>query len=99
MVGRFQVPGVSASAQIADVAVHKGYAYLNSWDDPDCRGGGTYVVDIRNPSDPAAGRLHPGAGQPYYHGEGAHVVSIKMPAFEGDILAVNDETYGSNRRR
>ena len=32
----------------------------------------------------------------YYHGEGAHVVSIDVPGFKGDILAVNDETYGSN---
>src|SRR5918992_241506 len=33
---------------------------------------------------------------PYYHGEGAHVVSVNTPQFQGDILAVNNETYGSN---
>jgi hypothetical protein len=81
--------------QIADVAVHKGYAYLNSWDNPDCERGGTYVVDIRNPRRPReVGFI--AAQQPFYHGEGAHAISIKTRYFKGDILAVNDETYGSN---
>ena len=83
------------AGQIADLAVHKGYAYLNSWDDPDCRGGGTYVVDIRNPAQPQQVGFIPAPAN-YYHGEGAHVVSIDTPQFRGDILAVNDETYGSN---
>ena len=34
--------------------------------------------------------------QPFYHGEGAHVISVDTPAFKGDILAVNNETWGSN---
>jgi hypothetical protein len=94
VVGRYQVPGVRPG-QIADVAVHKGYAYLNSWDDPNCEGGGTYIVDIRNPAEPEQVEFIP-APEHYYHGEGAHVVSIDVPGFKGDILAVNDETYGSN---
>jgi Ca2+-binding RTX toxin-like protein len=94
VVGRLQIPGVRRG-QIADVAVHKGFAYLNSWDDPRCRDGGTYVVDIRNPSNPQL-VTHIPANQPYYHGEGAHVISMNTPAFQGDILAVNNETYGSN---
>ena len=94
VVGRFEVPGVRPG-QIADVAVHEGYAYLNSWDDPDCEGGGTYVVDIRNPRQPREVAFIP-APPNLYHGEGAHVVSIDVPGFEGDVLAVNDETYGSN---
>ncbi len=81
--------------QIADVAVHKGYAYLNSWDSPTCSDGGTFVVDIRDPAHPAQVAFIP-ALAPFYHGEGAHVVSISTPQFTGDILAVNDETYGSN---
>ena len=94
VVGRFQVPGVRLG-QIADLSVFKGYAYLNSWDAADCTRGGTYVVDIRDPSRPRqVGFI--AAQQPYYHGEGAHVVSIDTPQFRGDILAVNDETYGSN---
>jgi hypothetical protein len=81
--------------QLADVAVHKGYAYLNSWDDPECERGGTYIIDIRNPAAPREAGFIP-AQFPYYHGEGAHVVSINTPAFQGDVLAVNNETYGDN---
>ncbi len=81
--------------QIADVAVHKGYAYLNSWDSASCVGGGTFVVDIRNPAQPQQVAFIP-AQSPYYHGEGAHVISVDTPQFKGDLLAVNDETYGSN---
>ena len=81
--------------QIADVAVHKGYAYLNSWDSPTCDDGGTFVVDIRDPANPTQVAFIP-APEPFYHGEGAHVISVATPQFTGDILAVNDETYGSN---
>jgi Ca2+-binding RTX toxin-like protein len=94
VVGRLQIPGVRLG-QIADLAVYKGFAYLNSWDDARCRDGGTYVVDIRNPSNPQL-VTHIPADQPYYHGEGAHVITVNTPAFQGDILAVNNETYGSN---
>jgi Bacterial Ig domain len=81
--------------QIADLAVHKGFAYLNSWDSPVCERGGTYVVDIGDPSDPEEIGFIP-APFPFYHGEGAHVVSLDTPEFTGDILAVNNEVYGSN---
>ncbi|HEX8159785.1 MAG TPA: PA domain-containing protein, partial [Solirubrobacteraceae bacterium] len=84
------VPG-----QVADVAVHKGYAYLNSWDSATCENGGTFVVDIRDPAHPQQIAFIP-AKAPFYHGEGAQVLSIDTPQFKGDILAVNDETYGSN---
>jgi hypothetical protein len=53
------------------------------------------VIDIRNPAAPAEIGFIP-AKAPYYHGEGAHVISVKTPQFTGDLLAVNDETYGSN---
>jgi hypothetical protein len=81
--------------QIADVAVHKGYAYLNSWDSLTCQGGGTFVVDVRNPAQPQQVAFIP-AAFPFYHGEGAHVISVDTPQFKGDLLAVNNETYGSN---
>jgi hypothetical protein len=81
--------------QIADLAVHKGYAYLNYWDDDEntCARGGTEVVDINNPAEPKHVTFIP-AKQPFYHGEGAHVVTLDTPKFKGDVLAVNDETYG-----
>lgn len=81
--------------QIADVAVHKGFAYLNSWDNANCQGGGTFVVDIRTPAAPKQIAFI-AANAPYYHGEGAHVISVNTPQFKGDLLAVNNETYGSN---
>ncbi|HEV2785865.1 MAG TPA: hypothetical protein VGV67_05720, partial [Solirubrobacteraceae bacterium] len=81
--------------QIADVAVHKGFAYLNAWDSATCQGGGTFVVDIRDPATPKQVAFIP-ALFPYYHGEGAHVITVNTPQFKGDLLAVNDETYGSN---
>jgi hypothetical protein len=81
--------------QVADVSVHKGFAYLNSWDSATCENGGTFVVDIRDPAQPKQVAFIP-ALAPFYHGEGAHVVSIDTPQFKGDLLAVNDETYGSN---
>jgi hypothetical protein len=83
------------AGQIADVAVHNGFAYLNSWDSPTCQDGGTFVVDIRNPAAPKQVAFIP-ALAPYYHGEGAHVISVNTPQFKGDLLAVNNETYGSN---
>jgi hypothetical protein len=93
LVGKFDVPDVF-DGQIADVAMHKGWAYLNSWDDPECRRGGVYVVDARDPANPKPGPFLP-AVAPYYHGEGAHALSIATPQFTGDLLAVNNETYSA----
>ena len=90
--GRF---GPILDGQIADLSVHKGYAYLNSWDNPNCERGGTYVVDIRTPSRPREVGFIP-APADSYHGEGAHAISLNLPGFRGDVLAVNNETYGSN---
>jgi len=97
LVGRLKPTsrGPLAEGQIADVAVHKGFAYLNSWDNTACEDGGTFVIDVRNPSQPREVAFIP-ADQPFYHGEGAHSVTIDTPQFRGDLLAVNNETYGSN---
>jgi hypothetical protein len=76
--------------QIADLAVFKGFAYLNSWQDPTCTRGGTYVVDIRRPRrSREAGFIPALAGN--YHGEGAHVIRLRMKDFRGNVLAVNNE--------
>jgi hypothetical protein len=90
--------GDVVEGQIADLAVHKGFAYLNSWDEPSCTRGGTFVVDIRDPANPQDLGFIP-ATPGYYHGEGAHVVSLDTPEFTGDVLAVNDEacTNAENR--
>jgi hypothetical protein len=79
------VPG-----QIADLAVFKGFAYLNSWDEPTCTKGGFYAVDIRDPRNPQQLAFEP-ALEGRYHGEGAHVISVASKSFTGDLLAVNNE--------
>ena len=80
--------------QIADLAIYKQAAYLNSWQEPEeadgtCHRGGFFSADISNPADPK--QLAFVAALPEtYHGEGAHVVT-----FNGrDILAVNNEPCG-----
>jgi hypothetical protein len=79
------VPG-----QIADVAVYKNFAYLNSWFEPTCTKGGVYVVDIRNPRKPKEITFIP-AVPGNFHGEGADVITVHNKKFRGDLLAVNNE--------
>jgi hypothetical protein len=84
-------PDTIQPEQIADLAVFKGYAYLNSWSQPSCDKGGTFVVDVRNPAAPKDVGFIPAL--PYnYHGEGAQVATIDTPAYRGDVLAVNNES-------
>jgi hypothetical protein len=82
--------GPIAEGQIADLAVYKDFAYLNSWNEPTCTKGGVYVVDIRNPRKPTEVDFIP-AVPGNFHGEGAHVISVNTKKFTGDILAVNNE--------
>jgi hypothetical protein len=79
------VPG-----QIADLAVGGGFAYLNSWNEPTCTKGGTYVVDIRNPRDAKEVDFIP-ALTGNYHGEGADLLSVDTKYFTGTLFAVNNE--------
>ena len=82
--------------QIADLAIYKQAAYLNSWAEPTendntCHRGGFFSADISDPAHPRQLAFVP-ALPGTYHGEGAHVVS-----FNGrDILAVNNEPCGAN---
>ena len=82
--------GPIAEGQIADLAVFKNFAYLNSWNEPTCTKGGVYVVDIRNPRAPVEVDFIP-AVPGNFHGEGADVISASTKSFTGDILAVNNE--------
>jgi hypothetical protein len=94
LTGRFGnvVPG-----QIADLAVYKDFAYLNSWNEDTCTRGGTYVADIRNPKKPSEVAFIPALPK-NYHGEGAHVISVDTRSFSGDLLAVNNETCADTTR-
>jgi hypothetical protein len=82
--------GPIAEGQIADLAVFKNIAYLNSWNEPTCTKGGFYSIDIRDPRNPQQLAFEP-ALEGRYHGEGAHVISVNTKTFKGDLLAVNNE--------
>ena len=87
--------GDVVEGQIADLAVHKGYAYLNSWDEPTCKRGGTYVVDIRDPAAPKEVGFIP--APPATTTARARTWSRSTrPQFKGDLLAVNDETCSND---
>lgn len=76
--------------KIADVGVHKGYAYLAAWGSVTCDNNGVHVVDIRdaaNPKEVKFIRSKPGS----YPGEGIQTVNITTPKFSGDILVSNNE--------
>ena len=90
--------GPMVDGQIADLAVHENYAYLNSWDEPSCTKGGVYIVNIEDPFHPVETGFIP-ARSGYYHGEGAHVVSLETPQFTGDLLAVNNEACSNDETR
>jgi hypothetical protein len=76
--------------KIADVGVHKGYAYLAAWGDVTCKYNGVHVVDIRNPARPKEVAFV-GSKEGSYPGEGVQALSISTPAFTGDILVTNNE--------
>jgi hypothetical protein len=76
--------------KIADVGVHKGYAYLAAWGVVTCKYNGVHVVDIRNPRAPKEVAFVP-AKEGSYPGEGIQAISLTTPYFNGDILVSNNE--------
>lgn len=76
---------------IADLAVHKGYAYLNAWGGAgNCGRNGVHVVDMADLTNPVeVGFIQSKEGS--YPGEGAQVVSLATKAFTGDVLLTNNE--------
>jgi hypothetical protein len=82
--------GDVAPEQIADLAVHDGYAYLNSWRGGNCQRGGLFIADMRNPRKPKQLGFIPALAN-NYHGEGADVLEIRTKQYRGDVLAVNNE--------
>ncbi len=81
--------------KIADVGVHKGYAYLAAWGSVTCEDNGVHVVDVRNPAAPReVNFVRSKVGS--YPGEGIQTVSITTPKFSGDILVSNNEKCNEN---
>src|SRR5215210_494031 len=79
--------------QIADVAVFKNAAYLDSWAEQTCKRGGFFSVDISDPANPTQLAFVP-ALPDTYHGEGAQARTINTTLCSGDMLAVNNEPCG-----
>lgn len=77
--------GDVAEGQIADLSVYQRHAYLNSWDEPTCTRGGTFVVDISRPQRPAQRAFIP-ALPGDYHGEGAHAIRLKTTSSAATCL-------------
>jgi Ca2+-binding RTX toxin-like protein len=84
--------------QLADVAVHNGFAYVQSGWNCEAGKGGFYVIDIRNPAAPVEVNFTP-ALPSSYHGEGAQVIPVNTPSFSGDVLAVNNESCAAGLTR
>lgn len=77
--------------KIADVGVHKGFAYLAAWGGETCKYNGVHVVDIRDvtkPKEVAFIQAKEGSAP----GEGVQALSINTKSFKGDILVTNNET-------
>jgi Ca2+-binding RTX toxin-like protein len=87
-------PGM-VEGQIADVSIYKNAAYLASWSEPTCRRGGFFSVDITDPRNPQQLAFVP-ALPGTYHGEGTHTITLDTAAFQGDVLAVNNEPCAAN---
>jgi hypothetical protein len=89
LVGETAVKNVEPE-KIADVSVHKGYAYLAAWGVVTCKYNGVHVVDVRNPAAPKEVAFVP-SKEGSYPGEGVQGVSISTPAFTGELLVTNNE--------
>ena len=76
--------------KVADVGVHKGFAYVAAWGVVTCKYNGVHVVDVRNPASPKeVGFI--GAKYGSYPGEGVQAIKMDTAAFNGDILVTNNE--------
>jgi hypothetical protein len=89
LVGKMRV-NQDQEGRVADVGIHKNYAYLGAFFEPNCQKGGVYVFDISNPAAPKQINFIR-TGNNSYVGEGVQVISIATPQFTGDILIHNNE--------
>lgn len=81
--------------KIADVGVHKDYAYLAAWGVVTCKYNGVHVVDIKDVKNPKEVAFI-GAKHGSYPGEGIQTIGISTPKFTGDILVSNNEKCDDN---
>jgi hypothetical protein len=89
LIGRAQVND-AAEGRVADVNFFGDHAYLAAFNEPECRRGGVYVMDIKNLKQPRqVGFIEAAEGS--YVGEGVQVIEVDTPKFEGDVLIFNNE--------
>ena len=89
LVGQVRVHD-AAPGRIADVGALGNYAYLAAFDEPECREGGVYVIDISDPRSPKEVNFIPTA-EGSFVGEGVQALRLRTPFFGGDLLVHNNE--------
>lgn len=102
LVGQVDLSSV-AEGKVADVGVHKGYAYLGAFRQDACAGpenvvdGGVWIVDVRDPAKPVeVGFIK--TQQDSFVGEGVQALTLDTARFKGDILLFNHETCGPQNK-
>jgi hypothetical protein len=80
--------------RVADVGVFGNYAYLAAFWEPSCQKGGVYVFDIADVAKPKQINFIRTSNDSYV-GEGVQVIHVDTPAFNGDLLAFNNEICGA----
>jgi hypothetical protein len=93
LVGKARINQDSKDGRVADVGVFGNYAYLGAFFEPKCQKGGVYVFNITDPSRPKQINFIRTSNDSYV-GEGVQVIHLDTPAFEGDVLAMNNEICG-----
>jgi hypothetical protein len=90
LIGKVPINQDLKDGRVADVGVFRQHAYLGAFYEPKCQKGGVYVVDIRDPSAPKQINFIRTSNDTYV-GEGVQTIHIDTPAYEGDVLAMNNE--------
>jgi hypothetical protein len=101
LVSRLRLTNVAGG--ISDVHVKSGFAYVGAWarecktdaDGNPIDGGGTHVIDIRNPANPRKIDFID-AGPNNYVTEGVNVFHVENRFFNGDILVITNEACNTD---
>lgn len=75
----------SSRGRVADVSAYGDYAYLTSFRSENCLGGGAWVVDMSDPTNPVEEEFLP-TTPGSYAGEGSQVFTPKYGAYKGKQL-------------
>ena len=79
---------------IADVTVFEDTAYLAAFAG-ECGSSGVHIVDISDVENPVkTGFIPTDVGS--FVGEGVHVITVRTPRFQGDVLIFNNELCGES---